>query len=138
MCVYSVLFLCLLQQLRGVEGKIPLNELSSADQIRFDDDVLPSPTAEIPEGNVAQSIQLVKTGSDFRLPTTLVPVSYRLETRPILEEAEGQVRFTSPSKVWIHIRCEQDTNKIVLHAQGLNITHGLTEVRFSPFVHHGN
>ena len=130
-CLVAVFFSCVC--FRQVESAAPLNELSSnSDQILFDDDVLPGPTSaavappslESPE----EAAVLVKTSSDFRLPTSLVPISYRLQTRPILDEAEGQERHTCPSKVWIQVECVEDTDRIVLHSLNLNINQGLTEV----------
>ena len=131
--VFAVV-LCVCVCFQKVESAAPLNELSgNSDQILFDDDVLPGPTsaAVAPASleNPPESAFLVKTSSDFRLPTSIVPISYRLQTRPILDEAEGQEQHTCPSKVWIQVECVEDTDRILLHSLNLNINQGLTEVQ---------
>ncbi|KAJ8928334.1 hypothetical protein NQ314_019110 [Rhamnusium bicolor] len=58
---------------------------------------------------------------ELRLPTTLYPANYRLWVYPILDEF-SENNFTFTGRVKILINCVQETNKIVLNYDDLNIT----------------
>jgi len=69
----------------------------------------------------------------FRLPTSIVPINYRIQTMPILDVILDYERFTSPSKIWIHVLVKEETDNIKLHAisADLNINHSSISVRIT-------
>lgn len=63
--------------------------------------------------------------SDTKLPRDVAPTGYRLELQPFLEEGEFQGHVT------INITCQEDTDKITLHAhQDLEIPDGDVSVTY--------
>ncbi|CAG7836481.1 unnamed protein product, partial [Allacma fusca] len=100
-----------------IQCDVPENTFCKSDpsQICFDDE---------------EEVASVRAESNvtFRLPPHFAPINYRLLTRPVLDEIEGYERFTSPSKIWISVKCLQDTDKIVLHSNNLTINEQLTTI----------
>ena len=60
----------------------------------------------------------------YRLPTNLKPYSYELEIKPYIGNFEmyQNKSFTFTGIVKIYFSCIEQTNEIVLHSKGLNIT----------------
>lgn len=77
------------------------------------------------------------TKEELRLPNTLHPLHYRLWIHPILDE-RGEKNFTFSGRVKILINCLEETNKIIMNWDELNITdsdisvYTTEEVQISP------
>ncbi|KAK7913537.1 hypothetical protein WMY93_013748 [Mugilogobius chulae] len=57
----------------------------------------------------------------YRLPDSLLPLSYNLTLRPVLEpNADGLYIFTGNS--YVVFKCEKATNLVIIHANKLNLT----------------
>ncbi|XP_072390578.1 aminopeptidase N-like isoform X1 [Diabrotica undecimpunctata] len=61
------------------------------------------------------------TKEALRLPKTLYPLHYRLWVHPVLDE-HSEKNFTFTGRVIIEVNCIEDTNKIIFHADDLNIS----------------
>jgi aminopeptidase N len=60
----------------------------------------------------------------YRLPKTVVPVHYRLQLVPILDEipsdtSQNYTEFTAPGNVVIQVNCVEPGNKITLHKSSI-------------------
>lgn len=54
--------------------------------------------------------------SELFLPRNVVPISYKLKIRPILESDNPEEVLTAPGSVTIIVRCDAVTDTITLHA----------------------
>lgn len=64
----------------------------------------------------AQFPKLKIKSSELFLPRNVVPISYKLKIRPILEHSNPTEFLTAPGSVEILVRCETATDSITLHA----------------------
>ncbi|CAL8109596.1 unnamed protein product [Orchesella dallaii] len=55
---------------------------------------------------------------DVRLPENILPIYYKLELIPYVEEAKN---FTLDGKAWIDVKCIKATEKITLHLKNISI-----------------
>ena len=78
-----------------------------------------SPTG--PTTTSATTVDQSKPWNRYRLPTTLLPDSYRVTLRPYLTPNEnGLYIFTGSSAV--HFTCKESTDVIIIHSKKLNYT----------------
>lgn len=64
----------------------------------------------------------LKSGELF-LPTNVVPKSYHIKIRPILDSSDPEEIYTAPGSVTIVFECTSPTNSITLHAQTKEFIH---------------
>ncbi|XP_057665705.1 aminopeptidase N-like [Diorhabda carinulata] len=70
---------------------------------------------------INDTINEEKSKETIRLPKSLYPQFYRLWIHPILDENSDR-NFTFSGRVIIEINCVEDTNKIILHMDDLDIS----------------
>ncbi|KAJ8940806.1 hypothetical protein NQ318_007892 [Aromia moschata] len=67
------------------------------------------------------SLNVKVPAEELRLPNTLYPSHYKLWIHPIVDEY-GENNFTFTGRVKIQVDCLEETNKIILNWDDLNIT----------------
>lgn len=58
------------------------------------------------------------SGIEFRLPESVQPLHYQLELIPSLDPSTN---FSLDGRVWIDVKCMEDTDRITLHAKNITI-----------------
>ncbi|CAG7785722.1 unnamed protein product, partial [Allacma fusca] len=70
----------------------------------------------------SESSHFVIPNANLRLPAVVKPSHYKIESRPILDEIEGETRFTAPGKVTITVQAIATSRNITLHVNSDRIT----------------
>ncbi|ODM92646.1 Aminopeptidase N [Orchesella cincta] len=82
----------------------------------------------IPDGNNALTQD---PGPDYRLPSTVIPLNYFLQIRPIIDKDYPGIgnKDTAPGFVRVTVSCANSTNKIVMHQKFLTINESSIQVK---------
>jgi hypothetical protein len=66
----------------------------------------------------------------FRLSRSVIPLNYRVQLMPILDDVAGFERFTAGGRVDIKVRCDTLTSVIKLHVKDLLVAENSVQVNY--------